>query len=76
MVQITVSDDLARAIAEAGPSVTLVDSRGRALGQLTRISESNDLRAASPERRAEIERRMREPGTYVPYQTMKNNLGW
>jgi hypothetical protein len=31
MVPITVSDELARAIVEAGSFVTLVDSRGRAV---------------------------------------------
>jgi hypothetical protein len=74
VVQITVSD-LARAIAEAGPEVTLVDSRGRALGQLTPNSELS-VNGIPAERRAEIDRRLREPGTYVSYQTMKENLGW
>ncbi len=34
MVQITVSDELAQAIAHAGPFVTLVDPNGRTLGQV------------------------------------------
>lgn len=76
MVQITVSDDLAQAIAEAGTAVTLVDSRGRALGQLLPISETSGSRGVSTERLAEIDRRMRESGTYVSYQTMKESLGW
>jgi hypothetical protein len=39
-------------------------------------TESYDLGGIPPEGSAEIERRMREPGTYVPYKTMKENLGW
>ncbi len=70
MVQITVSDDLARAIAVAGPVITLVDSQGRKLGCVTRAEEM------SAERLGEIERRMQESGKYVSYQTIKERLGW
>jgi hypothetical protein len=76
MVQITVSDELARAIAEAGTLVTLVDSRGRAVGQLTPIEESDCPRGMTTERWEEIKRRIKEPGTYVPYQEIKERLGW
>lgn len=34
MVQITVTDDLAQAIVNAGPFVTLVDPNGRTVGQV------------------------------------------
>jgi hypothetical protein len=34
MVQITVTDELAKAIAQAGPFVTLVESTGRTVGQV------------------------------------------
>jgi hypothetical protein len=38
MVQITVNDELARQIAGTSLPVTLVDSHGRELGQVTRVS--------------------------------------
>jgi hypothetical protein len=76
MVQITVSDELARAIAEAGTLVTLVDSRGRAVGQITPIEESDCPHGMTIERWEEIKRRMNEPGTYIPYQAIKERLGW
>jgi hypothetical protein len=76
MVQITVSDDLARAIAEAGSLVTLVDSRGHAVARTAPIEESACPAGITPERWKEIQRRMREPGNYVSYQEMKQRLGW
>jgi hypothetical protein len=76
MIQITVSDELARAIAEAGSLVTLVDSRGRALGQVTPIEQSECPRGMTTERWKEIKRRMQHPGQYVPYQAIKERLGW
>ena len=76
MVQITVSDELAQAIAEAGSLVTLVDSRGRAVGQITPIEESDCPRGMTTERWKEIKRRMKEPGKYVSYQAIKERLGW
>jgi hypothetical protein len=76
MVRITVSDELARAIAEAGSQVTLVDSRGRALGQIAPIEDAECPPGMTSERWKEIKRRMREPGTYIAYQEMKERLGW
>lgn len=34
MVHITITDELAEAIAQAGTSVTLIDSRGRTIAQM------------------------------------------
>ena len=76
MVRITISDDLAQAIADAESPITLVDSRGRTLGQLTPMHRSDDFPEVTPERRAEIERRLQEPGEYVPFETIKERLGW
>lgn len=63
MVQITVTDELAQAIAEAGPLVTLVDSRGHNIGQIIPV----EFQSAGPgpigmtaEHLAEIKRRMAE----------------
>ena len=42
MVQIPVSDDLARAIAAAGSMVILVDSAGKTIGQYQRVESSRD----------------------------------
>ena len=59
MVQITVTDELAQAIADAGPLVTLVDSRGRTVGQITPIrSETAVPPGTTDEHWAEIKRRM------------------
>jgi hypothetical protein len=76
MVQITVSDELARAIAEAGTLVTLVDSRGRAVGQIKPIEASDCPDGMTIERWEEIKRRMKVPGTYSSYQAIKERLGW
>jgi hypothetical protein len=61
MVQITIDDNLAQAIALAGKFVTLVDSRGNEVARLT----TTEPKAATPlgmtpEHLAEIERRMKE----------------
>ncbi len=76
MVQITVSDDLARAISEAGPLVTLVDSSGRTVARVAPISESECPPGMTAERWTELQRRMQTPGAYVSYQEMKARLGW
>lgn len=64
MTQITVSDDLARAIIEAGPLVTIVDSKGRTIGQIRPI-RSEDATPIGPigmteEHLKELQRRMDE----------------
>lgn len=76
MVQITVSDALARAIAEAGPLVTLVDSRGRAVARVAPIAGAERPFGMSEERWGEIQRRLETPGGYVSYSEMKKRLGW
>lgn len=77
MVQITVSDELARAITEAGPLVTLTDSRGRAIGQISTISaQGAPPSGMSPERWADIQRRLANPGEYVTLQEIKERIGW
>jgi hypothetical protein len=59
MVQITVSDELAEAIAKAGSLVTLVDSRGRAVGQFVPSqSETAVPLGMTPEHCEELRRRM------------------
>jgi hypothetical protein len=77
MVQIAVSDELARAIAEAGPLVILTDSRGRAIGQVSTIPPQAAVpQEMPPERWAEIQRRLANPGEYVTLKEMKERLGW
>jgi hypothetical protein len=76
MVQIAVSDDLARAITEAGSLVMLVDSRGQALGQITPIEQSECPHGMTIERWNEIKRRMENPGDYSTLQEIKERLGW
>ena len=68
MVQITVTDELARAIAEAGPLVTLVDSHGRTVGQITPIqAETAVPLGMTAEHWEELQRRMAEDdGTRFP----------
>ena len=76
MVQITVSDELARAIAEAGSTVTLVDSRGHAVGRIAPVEESAYPSDVSKVRWNEIQRRMQKPGTYISFKELKERLGW
>jgi hypothetical protein len=76
MVQITIDDNLAQAIAAAGKFVTLVDSRGNEVAQLTTL-ESNEATplGMTPEHLAEIERRMKEDdGTRYTWAQVKEHL--
>lgn len=59
MVQITVSDELAQAIAEAGQLVTLVDSSGRAFAHATPMEPVRPI-GMTEEHLAELTRRMAE----------------
>jgi hypothetical protein len=59
MVQITVNDELARAIAEAGTSAILVDASGRALAHVTPIEQAGPI-GMTEEHLAELGRRMAE----------------
>jgi hypothetical protein len=59
MVQITVSDDLARQIASGPLPIVLVDSQGNALGQIRPVvATGSDDASISEEELAEIKRRM------------------
>ena len=59
MVQITVNDELARAIVEAGTAAILVDSMGRALAHVTPIDHTGPI-GMTDEHLAELERVMAE----------------
>lgn len=82
MVQITVSDDLARQIAGAPLPIMLVDSQGRRLGQISRTSAptmSADAQADSAEDEwSEAKRQMeifrREGGTFYTTQEVLSHL--
>jgi hypothetical protein len=76
MTQITVTDELARAIADAGPPILIVDSRGRELGQIMPIVQSAPAEAAiSDAEWAEIKRRMAEDdGTRFTWAEVKEHL--
>jgi hypothetical protein len=76
MVQITVTDELARAIAEAGTLVTLVDSRGRAVGQIAPIDSKTVVPLGMTEDHwEEIQRRMAEDdGTRYTWAEVREHL--
>ena len=76
MVQITIADDLARTIAEAGPLVTLVDSQGRTVGQIAPVrSEVPSPIGMTEEHWEEIRRRMAEDdGTRYTWAEVKEHL--
>jgi hypothetical protein len=74
MVQITVSDELARAIADAGSLVTLVDSRGRALAHATPLEPTRAI-GMTDEHLAELERRVaNDDGTRYTWAEVKEHL--
>lgn len=61
MTQLTISDDLARAIADAGPFVRLVDSTGRAIAEFTPLDATpRGPIGMTEEHIAELKRRMAE----------------
>jgi hypothetical protein len=76
MVQITIDDNLAQAISQAGQFITLIDSHGREIGQVTRIGSSATVPIGmTPEHIAELERRMREDdGTRIPFSEVIKRL--
>ena len=77
MIQITVSDEQARVIAEASPPIIIVDSHGRALGQLAPVDpETAAQPGISADDWAEIKRRKQNPGEYFTLQQIKEHLGW
>jgi hypothetical protein len=74
MVQITISDELAQAITEAGQLVTLVDSSGRALAHATPVEPVGPI-GMTEEHCAELERRRREDdGTRFTWEQVKEHL--
>lgn len=82
MVQITVSDDLARQIAGAPLPIVLVDSQGRKLGQISRAiapTVGTEAQADSAENEwSEAKRQMeifrREGGTFYTTQEVLSHL--
>jgi len=76
MVQITVTTELAQAISQAGPFVTLVDPSGRTLGQVappgTQLSGPIGM---TEEHVAELKRRMAEDdGVRYTWAEVKEHL--
>jgi hypothetical protein len=77
MTQIAVSDELARAFAEAAPPIVIVDRQGRSLGKFTpAVDESVLAPGMSKEFSDELRRRMNTPGEYSTLDEMKKRLGW
>jgi len=77
MIQITLSDEQAIAIANSTPPVLVVNSQGNTLGQITPVDQEALVRAMmSPEEWEELQRRMNEPGEYVTFKEIKERLGW
>jgi hypothetical protein len=77
MTHITVSDELARQITQASLPIVFVDAAGRRLAEISQVNSQSDLpQGMSAEYWAEIQRRMENPGTYVPLQEIKQRLGW
>jgi hypothetical protein len=74
MVQITVNDELARAISEAGSVAILVDSSGRALAHLTPIEQFGPI-GITDEHLAELDRRMaNDDGTRYTWPQVLEHL--
>lgn len=77
MIQIAVSDVDALAISESSTPVVIVDSRGKALGQIAPVDPEIAVQPGiSAEHWAEIKLRMQEPGEYLTLQQIKERLGW
>lgn len=77
MIQITLSDEQARALSNSTPPIVVVNSQGNALGQITPIDQEALVRAMmSPEKWQELQRRMNEPGEYMTLSEIKQRLGW
>lgn len=76
MVQITIDDNLAQAISQAGQFITLVDSHGREVAQVTKIESNAAVPVGmTPEHIAELERRMRDDdGTRIPFSEVIKHL--
>jgi hypothetical protein len=82
MVQITVSDDLANQIAGASLPVVLVDSRGRAVGEVTRrnvvptraASRNDSTEDEWMEAKRQMEIYQREGGTFYTTKEVLEHL--
>jgi hypothetical protein len=76
MIQITLTDVEARALAEAAPPFVVVDPQGKPLGQITPVDPKIETYAAmSPEEWEEIKRRMAEDdGTRYTWAEVKEYL--
>lgn len=82
MVQITVSDEFARQLADAPLPIVLVDSRGRKLGQVTDLDGASSRRDANggsaDDEWAEAKRRMEEAkrhgGTFYTTKEVLDHL--
>ena len=62
MVTIVVSDDQAKLITQAQSEVVIRDSQGRLVGQISPVRCSAGF---TPEKIAELEKRLNEPGERV-----------
>jgi len=75
MLQVTVSDEQARMISEASTPIVIVDTKGRALGQITPVDQETAVQPAiSAEELAEIKRRMEMPGPGYTTQEVLDHL--
>lgn len=76
MNELTISDDLARAISDAGPFVRLIDSNGRAVADCTSLDPPLEGPIGMTEEHiAEIKRRMAEDdGTRYTWAEVKEHL--
>lgn len=82
MVQITVSDDFARQLADTPLPIVLVDSTGRQLGQVTLLDSAADCakseNTTADDEWAEAKRQMeiyqREGGTFYTTQEVLAHL--
>ncbi len=76
MNQITVTDEFAQAIAQAGSFVMLVDSKGRTIGQVMPVdSDDEGLLGMTDEHLTELKRRMADDdGTRYTWAEVKEHL--
>jgi hypothetical protein len=74
MVQITIDDELARAIVQAGSAAILVNSNGQALAHVTPMEHAGPI-GMTDEHTAELKRRMAEDdGTRYTWPEVKEYL--
>jgi hypothetical protein len=74
MVQITVNDEIVRAIVDAGPAAILVDSSGRAVAHVTPIEHTGPI-GITDAHLAELERlRAEDDGTRYTWPQVLEHL--